>query len=407
MKPTVLLTTSKRWFAVSRLAMALDGVGFDVNVLCPAGHSVETVRVVHKTHPYRAWAPLRSLRTALLRCSPYLVIPCDEVAMLDLHCMHRMEQSRGPIAPLIENSLGDPASFAVLENRNSLMAIAEQEGVCIPTTAEVRDLIQLEEWLNTEGCPAVLKADGTSGGEGVRVVESVVDAERAFSSLHKPPLFAKAFKRLIVDRDGSQLRSWVLRKRSRVSVQSFVHGWEASSAVACWKGKVLAAIHFEVLRRSEPKGPSSVLRVVDNAQMTFAVDALVRRLKLSGLCGFDFMIDEQSGKAKLLEINPRSTQTCHLALGPGRDLPAGLWSAVSGQPQSARETEVAGDVIALFPQEWKARPNSTFLQTAHHDVPWTEPELLRACVASHIPQEKWYLSERLIALYARLPWYRA
>lgn len=407
MKSSVLLTTTEQWFAVARLAMALDGAGFVVNVLCPAANPLEKVRVVQKTYLYRTWSPRRSLRAAILKARPNLVIPCDDVAMLHLHLLHRSEHSRGPIASLIEYSLGDPASFAALESRNDLMAVADQEGISIPAAAEVRDLPHLMKWLNEQGYPAVLKADGTSGGEGVRVVESVVDAERAFSSLREPPLLAKAAKRLLVNRDGRLLRSCVLRKKATVSVQSFVHGREASSAVACWKGEVLAAIHFEVLRTSKPKGPASVLRVVENVEMASTVSALVHRLQLSGLCGFDFMIDKQSGKAMLIEMNARSTQTCHFALGSGRDLAATLWSAVSGQPQPIRKTEVTSDVIALFPQEWKAHPDSAFLQTAHHDVPWSEPDLMSACVASYTPQEKWYASETFTALCARLPWYRA
>jgi predicted ATP-grasp superfamily ATP-dependent carboligase len=43
---------------------------------------------------------------------------------------------------------------------------------------------------------------------------------------------------------------------------------------------------------------------------------------LSGLHGFDFVIDERSGATKLIEINPRATQISHFNLGPGRDLAA-------------------------------------------------------------------------------------
>ena len=53
---------------------------------------------------------------------------------------------------------------------------------------------------------------------------------------------------------------------------------------------------------------------------------------LSGLCGFDFMQEANTGKAYLIEINPRATQVGHLTLGGGRDLPAALYGAVTGQP---------------------------------------------------------------------------
>ena len=48
------------------------------------------------------------------------------------------------------------------------------------------------------------------------------------------------------------------------------------------------------------------------------------------------------------------------------------------------------DTIALFPQEWTRDSESTFLQTAYHDVPWEEPELIRDCVNHRRKQSSWY-----------------
>ena len=107
---------------------------------------------------------------------------------------------------------------------------------------------------------------------------------------------------------------------------------------------------------------------------------MVRRLNLSGLHGFDFMLEAHTGNAHLIEINPRATQVGHLALGPGRDLPAALYAALCGEPVHAAPKVTENDVIALFPQEWLRAPESAFLRTAYHDVPWEERELLRACV---------------------------
>jgi hypothetical protein len=45
------------------------------------------------------------------------------------------------------------------------------------------------------------------------------------------------------------------------------------------------------------------------------------------------------------------------------------------------------DTITLFPQEWMRDPASPFLTSGYHDVPWEEPELLRACV-----RKPWKLS---------------
>jgi hypothetical protein len=45
--------------------------------------------------------------------------------------------------------------------------------------------------------------------------------------------------------------------------------------------------------------------------------------------------------------------------------------------EAARVTE--NNTIALFPQEWKRDPESPFLSSAYHDVPWDEPAVVSAC----------------------------
>jgi hypothetical protein len=165
-----------------------------------------------------------------------------------------------------------------------------------------------------------------------------------------------------------------------VNAQEFVAGREATSAVACWQGAVLASLHFEVLNKRDSAGPSSVLRLIDNAEMSAAAETMVRQLNLSGMHGFDFMLENHTGNTYLIEINPRATQVGHLTLGCGRDLPAALYAAVSGNALHAAPKVTENDTIALFPQEWMRDPESVFLRSGYHDVPWDEPELLAACV---------------------------
>jgi hypothetical protein len=187
-------------------------------------------------------------------------------------------------------------------------------------------------------------------------------------------------KRAVIDRDKTLVWPSLLRHRSVVNAQEFVSGREATSAVACWQGSVLASLDFEVLNKRDSAGPSSVVRLIDNAEMSAAAEKMVHRLNLSGLHGFDFMLEAHTGSAHLIEINPRATQVGHLRLGPGHDLPAALYAAVSGQAVAAAPRTTTNDTIALFPQEWLRDPQSPFLRSAYNDVPWEEPELLRACV---------------------------
>jgi hypothetical protein len=183
-----------------------------------------------------------------------------------------------------------------------------------------------------------------------------------------------------MDRDKTLVWPSLLRRHFAVSVQALVSGREATSTVACWKGAVLAGLHFEVVHKRYSTGPATVMRLIDHPEMAAAVEKIVRRLNLSGMQGFDFMIEAGTGNAYLIEINPRTTQVGHLALGPGRDLPAALRAAVSGSSVEPAQKVTEKDTIALFPQEWIRDPASPFLSSAYHDVPWEAPELMRACV---------------------------
>jgi hypothetical protein len=160
-----------------------------------------------------------------------------------------------------------------------------------------------------------------------------------------------------------------------------------------------------VIHKGVSSGPATVLRLIDNAEMSIAAERMARRLNLSGLHGFDFMLEAQTGNAYLIEINPRSTQVGHLTLGLGRDIPAALYSAVSGQPACPAMKVTNDDTIALFPQEWIRDPASTFLQSAYHDVPWDKPELIRACVHARRKQNAWYSQQSRLQAFsmARLP----
>jgi len=39
-------------------------------------------------------------------------------------------------------------------------------------------------------------------------------------------------------------------------------------------------------------------------------------------------------------------------------------------------------VVAVFPDEWHRNPSSTYLNTAWHNVPWDQPDIIRAIVAA-------------------------
>lgn len=366
------------------MAVALANAGFVVDAVCPNGHPILETSAFRRIYAFRGLMPSRSLAFAIRESNPELVIPGDDLSVRCLHALYRESQKKGAgakqICAVIERSFGDPQSYSFLEERASFINLAADAGVRAPRTAVIENIDALRKWVGDNGCPVVLKVNGTSGGYGVRIAKTLEEAEVAFRKLQAPPLFARAIKRAIVNNDSSLIMPSLKRTAHVVNAQAFVNGREATSTVACWKGKVLAALHCEVIRKRYTSGPASVMRLIEHPEMISAVEKMVERLNLSGLHGFDFMLEANTGNAHLIEINPRTTQVGHLTLGPGRDLPAAIYAAVTGSEAQAAEPVTANNLIALFPQEWMRDPASTFFKTAYHDVPWSEPGLVEECI---------------------------
>jgi hypothetical protein len=384
--PKVLLAATDRWYPTARMGMALAEAGCAVSAVCPSGHPLRLTRALGQMHKYNGLAPLASFRDAIRASGPDLVVPADDLATWHLHELYTSESLHAgagrEICKLIERSLGAPESFPVVSARNAFMQAAKEEGIRIPQAAVISTINDLHGWIARVGFPTVLKANGTSGGDGVKVVNTVEEAEHGFRKLQAPPLLARAVKRAVIDRDLTLFRPSLFRRQSVVNAQSFVKGHEATSTLFCWEGKVLAGLHFEVLQKVGSTGHATVVRRIDHPEMSGTAEKIAARLKLSGFHGLDFMIEGETGRAYLIEINPRTTQVGHLTLGEGRDLPAALYGALTGKnnPLTVKLTE--SRTIALFPQEWKRDPESEFLLSAYHDVPWREPAMVAACAGT-------------------------
>ncbi len=397
MKPTVLISTTTRWFPTARLATALSNAGFRVEALCPSGHPLNKTGSLARDYYYNGLRPIASFANAITASKADLVIPGDDLAARQLYQLYRQKLERhGPAdscCSLIVRSLGSAESFPTIFGRTLFIEMARAEGVRAPETAELHDSGDLDKWTKTAKWPVVLKADGTSGGDGVKIVKSLEEAKQAYRILAAPPLLARAVKRTLLDQDCTLLRPSLLRHGSIVNFQEFVPGCEATSAIACWNGAVLASVQFEVIQKAHARGHATVLQKIENSDMSNAAERIVSRLQLSGLHGLDFMLNKATGEAHLIEINPRSTQVGHLAFGPGHDLSGALYAAVTGDQNKPASRTTENDLVALFPQEWVRDAASPFLSSAYHDVPWGQQELVQACVRSRRTQSAWYSIE--------------
>ncbi|MEJ0028080.1 MAG: ATP-grasp domain-containing protein [Rhizomicrobium sp.] len=374
MSPRVLLATTVQWPSFARLAGAFAGVGAQVEALLPSGHVAGKSRFVSRTHAYNPLFPLGALARAIAAAAPDLVVPGDDRALA-----HLLSLSAGHAA-LVERSLGRVASYATLIARRDFIGAAQAAGIAAPRTIRLDGAGDLEAGLAAIGFPAVLKVDGSWGGEGTVVAANPEQARAAYARLAATPSRGRSVLRAILRRDANFLHEALSPPARTVNLQAFIPGKPATSAFACWKGRVLASIHMDVLETLYPCGPATVMRRVDCPQMEQAAVRLAEQFGLSGLHGLDFVRDG-TGQAHLIEINPRATQASAFALGPGHDLAAALAGCLAPAARWPRPLLTENPVLALFPQEWRRDPQSAWLHSAYPDVPWDDPEVLRACLA--------------------------
>jgi predicted ATP-grasp superfamily ATP-dependent carboligase len=372
-QPRVFLSATLWWPTSARLALSFVERGFRVASICPPGHPLRTVTGIETPHRYSGFDSLNSLRSALHAAQPDLVIPCDDGALWQLYELYRTSEE---FRTMIERSLGSAAAYPILRSRLRLLQAASQLGIRVPRTIAIDSGEELAD--SSLPWPAVLKADGTWGGEGVAIVANRAEAARAFARLTGPRKAFTALSRFLIKRHPLAL--WLFRQSngSRVVLQSFVPGRQATIMFACWQGEVLASVTAEVLSTQRPMGSASIIRLLRHEEIAGVARMLARKFMLSGLHGIDFVLEEENGAAYLIEMNPRATQLGHLNVLPEGNLVNALATKLGNAPPigNAGANRIGNQSIALFPQAWKANPPSPLLRDAYHDIPREQPALV-------------------------------
>jgi predicted ATP-grasp superfamily ATP-dependent carboligase len=379
-QPRVLLVSTVPWMFPARLASAFAQLDFCVDAVCQWGHPIRSLSKPVKAHRLGWVAEAASIETALRRAKPDFIVPCDDPAVRALHQLH---QRCSDLQDLIERSLGDPLGFATTEQRSALVELARSMGLLVPQSYPVDGRVALSQLVTRIGYPLVLKRDMTWGGLGTQIVESQGELRKAWSSAKGYAAVLRAGKAVVRDWRPRTVIDWLVETPA-IEAQEFLPGTPANRAVLCRTGRVVAGLSVEAVRTAYAGGPASVVRVIEHKEMADAVEALVAQLGLSGFCGFDFLLSP-SGRACLLELNPRATPVCHLAVADGTHLPSALYRDLTGREPSSTARTISNSLIALFPAQRHSDGTSSVPSEAHYDLPLDEPALL-AMVGAAAPK---------------------
>ena len=354
----LLLAAACNWESTVPLAIALRDTGFDVAIVAPRGHPLHRVPGLASRLRYRPLMPMRSLRQAIDRVAPSVIMPCDEPTMILLQQLRQDPTLPPGIGEAIERALGPKELAALLTSRTGLAQIAERAGVRIPQSAEVASARQLLAWLKQHGTQAYLKIDRSTGGRGVVRINSAISGLLAYFRLRL--LFGMPRSLWLWLRWGDLSSLPLLRAEglAAITIQKAIDGIPANCALTAWRGSLLACIAVEALETRLPNGVATVIRVRKDALMEETAQKVAEQLGLSGLHGLDFILARDTGVPWLIEINSRPTQTAYLRLGAGADLAGALYAAVTGHPLEPVGIFKAQEIIALFEQPSSGRPRT-------------------------------------------------
>ena len=330
--------------------------------------------------------PLAAVERAIQKVGPDIVVPTDDQSVLVLHALHRR---RPELRALIERSLGDAASFDIVACRSRLLGLAAELGIRVADGCEVTSAEQALEAFEKYKPVAVMKADGTNNGAGVRLVRSGSEASAVVHGNTSMRSLAVAMKQRVIDRNPLAMWAWRQQPTAALSAQRLIPGRPANILVACLRGKVLAEVSVEALATEGETGAALAVRRIEDEEMSRAARVLAARLGMSGFFGLDFIREEATNSPYLLEMNPRATQLSYLPLADGSladVLVAGL--TASGE-QSKPRNPLGQDAIVIYPRAIELGLDYGALPDAYIDTASDRPALQRALLGRRWPDRQW------------------
>lgn len=385
----VLVVATNWWDLGGRIAISLARAGFDVAELSPPASALHKLRSTSTHYVYWPWRGASSILAAIDDFKPEYIVSADDEAVAILHRLHACMRSynktnrrASSVCALIERSLGDPQSYALLAFRSKFMHVAQTIGVRCPRAIFVGAAYSLDSNLAKATYPIVVKADHSYGGRGIRLANDPAQLRTFVNRLAFSHTWPAACAQVAYGLTLTPLIARALRRKRFVTLQEFISGRNANRAVVCLAGRVLAGISVEVINTRPRNGPAILVQTTTNREMAETATLIVKKLNLSGFHGFDFIIDS-TGRAWLLELNPRVTPVSALAIEGYPNLATALFGALverqlnteERQPEPEAHHKIALYSTAEFQKDEKISP--------YFDASWNEPEFLKATSDGH------------------------
>jgi len=225
--------------------------------------------------------------------------------------------------------LPDYGTMLRFHDKRLLYGFAAEVGVPVPRTCDVCD--REPEGI---GYPLILKVPQSSSARGVARVRSRAEFRAA---------------------RGRLLREHGLPQDAALLAQALVDGHQVCSLSFAWHGRPKGTLLYRNLCEFPFRGGAGVVREsVEHPGLEALVDELLRVSRWHGVVGFDFLVERATGRAFLIDANPRFTPGLRLAAMAGLDL---VEMAISGDEPPPASPVAGGHRTRVEPLAlaWAAR----------------------------------------------------
>jgi biotin carboxylase len=365
----LVVTMGTDYVAPARMPRELSRAGFAVTVLAPkdalATRTVHAAAIVRFPERASIYEWLHTVASTAQRSAAQLLLPGDDVTLRLLMRLvldpppELKSDAMAELAALVMRSLGDPAGYGASLDKSSLARVAASVGVAVPAGEAVGDEAAAVTVADALGYPVIVRPLVGTAGVGVVRCADEAAVRQAMRDLPSPESFPPI-------------------GNGRALVQRLLTGLGANHAAVSWQGRQLAGFtRTAVQTQREEGGPSSVSRYAPQPGIAAGNQRLIAALGLTGFSSTEYLIDDATGVAHLIEINRRMTPATHTGAQIGVDLAGALAAACTGRAWDG-PTDVPAGIdrrLALFPQEWMRNPRSAHLAEIATDAPWDDPDL--------------------------------
>jgi len=312
-QPTIVVSDGETRSALA-VTRTLGAAGYEVHVLSAgerslAGssrHAAQAHAIPSAEREPAAWSG--AVDTLLAQLHDPLFIPTTEVSAG--LAIESGLYDRWRVA------LPDPAAYRAAIDKHSLMVRARALGIDVPASTFIESLTELDRLPDGFQYPVVLKARRSRWFEGGRWHEGGVH----------------------IVRDAAQLRESVQAPdfAGGCLIQEFVPGHGEGLFFLVDRGRIVARFAHRRLREKPPSGGVSVLSesVDPDPALLEASERLLADFEWHGVAMVEYR-RSPTGRAVLMEINPRLWGSLQLAIDAGVDFPRLMVDLYSGKQVDA------------------------------------------------------------------------